>query len=93
MDVLLLLIFCSLLTMNKLHLTALNVKSSFFLHSLHIDLFNKSTIPKFFQILTTPIPGKSVNVTFPLITSIPLNRSLEINKLPSKSAKSTRGES
>ena len=40
----------------------------------------------------TPIPGKSFKVIFPFTTSPPLNRSLEISKLPSRSAKSTNGE-
>ena len=40
----------------------------------------------------TPIPGKSFKVIFPFTTSTPLNRSLEISKLPSRSAKSTNGE-
>ena len=40
----------------------------------------------------TPIPGKSFRVIFPFTTSTPLNRSLEISKLPSRSAKSTNGE-
>ena len=40
----------------------------------------------------TPIPGKSFRVIFPFTTSTPLKRSLEISKLPSKSAKSTNGE-
>ena len=40
----------------------------------------------------TPIPGKSFKVIFPFTTSTPLKRSLEISKLPSRSAKSTNGE-
>ena len=40
----------------------------------------------------TPIPGKSLSVILPFNTSTPLKRSLEISKLPSKSAKSTAGE-
>lgn len=39
----------------------------------------------------TPIPGKSFKVIFPFTTSTPLKRSLEISKLPSRSAKSTNG--
>ena len=40
----------------------------------------------------TPIPGKSFKVIFPFTTSTPLKRSLEMSRLPSKSAKSTNGE-
>ena len=40
----------------------------------------------------TPIPGKSFRVIFPRTTSTPLKRSLEISRLPSRSAKSTSGE-
>ena len=40
----------------------------------------------------TPIPGKSFKVIFPFTTSTPLKRSLEMSRLPSRSAKSTAGE-
>ena len=42
---------------------------------------------------TTPIPGLSGRCIFPSITSTPLNRSLLISRLPSRSARSTAGES
>jgi len=39
------------------------------------------------------MPGRSGKVIFPLTTSMPRKRSLAMSRLPSRSAKSTAGES